>query len=136
MERPLGVTFLATLILMVATAYLGRAAASGWGLEGSLRGEPWWFNAIAVVARFGLGLLYGLIGVGLWRLRDWARGTFILLTVVGLTSAAFMLLLKYLAPGLGLWTPPLWISILLFAYSGLVIYYLMRTSVVRAFAAQ
>jgi hypothetical protein len=136
MKRPLGVTILAIIILILAIAYMGRAVTSDLGLEGSMRGEPWWFKSIPVAGRFGLGLLYGLIGVGLWWLRNWARGAFILLTVVGLTSTTLILFLKSLIPGSGLWTPPVWILILLFAYCGLVIYYFMRADVKRVFAAK
>jgi hypothetical protein len=138
MKRPVGVTIFAVLLMAAAVAHISLGTITAWdkGLEYRIRGEPPWVSAIPVVARIALGLIYGLIGAGLWNLRRWARGAFLLWTMSGATVAVVMLILSRAVPRLGLWTPPLWIWILILVYAGMIFYYFMRTDVKRAFGIQ
>ena len=100
MRRPLGVTILAVLTLIAAIAEWVWAATSGWGIERFMGGESWWISLIGPLARALLGLLYGLIGIGLWRLRKWARGAVIAISSLAIGGVVFNAIL---GQSLSLW---------------------------------
>jgi uncharacterized membrane protein (DUF2068 family) len=132
------VTILAVIYVAAAVSEVCLATASAWdkGFEDRIPGEAPWINMICVVARIAFAFIYGLIAVGLWRLRKWARGVLVVLMTSGITIAVVMVALTRLVPELGLWTPPLWGVILLLVCSAFVIYYLMRADVKHAFGIQ
>ena len=89
MRRPLGVTILAILALTAAVVELASAMTLSWGTERGTRGEAWWITAIAPLAHVLRGMLYGLVGIGLWRLRKWARGAVIAISSLAIGGVVF-----------------------------------------------
>lgn len=131
MKRPLGVTILAVLALVAAVAELAWATTLGWGGERGIPGEAWWITAIAPLARVLLGLLYAFIGIGLWRLRRWARGVVIVLSALAIGSAAFSVVWGRQLTGF--WVP-LWLLLPVGAIYALCLGYMFTGKVRQAFS--
>lgn len=138
MKRPVGVTIFAMLLMVAAILSVTLATITAWdkGFRHGIPGEPAWIGVIPVVARIALGLIYGLIGRGLWNLRRWARGVLLLYTISGVIVAVAMLIISRIVPQMALWTPPLWGWILFAGYPGLVVYYFMKREIKHAFGIQ
>lgn len=98
MERPLGVTILAVLNFVVAAVMVGAAAAL------LVRGAAILQATITqrVLGQMGAGGLWLMIatsvvlalimGIGLWRLKDWGRLLMLIFCIFGLITGALMLL--------------------------------------------
>ena len=92
MQRPTGVTILAVLAFMGAglLVLLGLAIFMGGAMLSSMSAYPR-FGAIAggIIAVFFLvfAVLDAVIGVGLWKLQNWARVLTIVLTGLGLLGS-------------------------------------------------
>lgn len=98
MERPLGVTVLAVLNFMVAAVMAGAAAAL------LARGAAIMHSPITqrVMAQMGAAGLWTMIatsivlalimGVGLWRLKDWGRLLMMIFCIFGLITGGLLLL--------------------------------------------
>ncbi len=89
MSRPTGVTILAILTLLGAVSEMVWAIAMGWRTERGNFGQALWISWIGPSARLLLGLLYGLVGIGLWKLRNWARHVVIVLSAIAIAAVAF-----------------------------------------------
>ncbi len=97
MERPLGVTILAVLNFVVAAVMVGAGAAF------LARGATVLRAAVTqrVLGQMGAGGLWLMIatsavlalimGVGLWRLKDWGRLLMLIFCIFGLITGALML---------------------------------------------
>lgn len=105
MPRPLGVTILAIcyVLLTLLAAVLGLTAILGAGFIAEIIAESEDMGSLgsaaattigAVLAVFFLGLavLCGFIAYGMWNLRNWARITAIVLSVIGAVFAVLALL--------------------------------------------
>jgi hypothetical protein len=113
MDRPLGIMIIALLVLINGIVALLEAV---FAFAASL---PLFPATLALL--FGLALLY--LAYGIWALRSWAW--FATLLIVGL-NAAFALVLAVTAPGaLG--------PIITLILAGVIIFYLTRQDVRRAF---
>ena len=131
MRRPLGVTILAVLALTAAVAELVWAITLGWGAERGIRGEALWITAIAPLARVLLGLLYGLIGIGLWRLCGWARRVVIAWSALAIGAIAFSVVWGRRPTGFSL---ALWVLLAVAGYCALCLGYMFTRKVKQAFS--
>jgi len=100
MERPIGVTILAVLefisagfilllglLLTVGLSALGAMGRGGEG--GSVLGMLAALGAAAGVLVMILAIIPLVIGIGLWKLKNWARIVVIVFSVLGLVSNLF-----------------------------------------------
>lgn len=100
MERPIGVTILAVLefisagfilllglLLTVGLSALGAMGRGGEG--GSILGVLAALGAAAGVLVMILAVIPLAIGIGLWKLKNWARIVVIVFSVLGLVSNLF-----------------------------------------------
>ena len=105
MQRPDGVTILAVLAFIGAglcavagLGLLGLAAFARAGALSRLSAYPQLAivagigSAVLGIVCIGVGVLEAVIGVGLWRLQNWARVLTIVLCILALISAGFTLL--------------------------------------------
>ncbi len=140
MARPTGVTILAVLsflgaILMVigaavmfllgSSAGLAAMAGRGGGMGGPLAA----MGAFAGVACLILAVLYVVNGVGLWKLRGWARLLTILLVALGIIFG-LLGIVRAMAPmmiGLIIW------ELVLIAIDVWIVIYLFKPHVKAAF---
>ncbi len=99
MQRPTGVTILAVLDFLAAGACLLLAVAFGlgFGLLGSIAGGGEGGSDAGMAVLMGLGALAGVVfvvaalislvvGVGLWKLKNWARILTIVFSILGVLS--------------------------------------------------
>ncbi|MGA3295017.1 MAG: DUF2127 domain-containing protein [Candidatus Acidiferrales bacterium] len=139
MERPTGVTILAVLgfigagllvllalgCLLMGGVILARMARGPMGMIGGI--------GIAFVAVFCLifAALYVVIGVGLWKLQNWARILTIVLVGLGLVIQALGLLgaLAHFHPILFVWRA------IFVAIDVWIVVYLLKPHVKQAFGA-
>ena len=139
MERPTGVTILAVLafigagllvfaalgLLMMGGVILSRMAATPIGMMGGV--------GVAFVSVFFLAIavLYVVVGVGLWKLLNWAR--ILTIVLVGLSTIIHILgvlgALVHFHPLLFVWRA---IVLALFVW---IIVYLLKPDVKQAFGA-
>lgn len=141
MERPTGVTVLAILNFLGAACMVmvGLLFMLGLGLAGLGAGQQ---SAGGMAFLMGLGAIAGVIflifaviaivvGIGLWRLRNWARILTIILAAISLLP---------LLPGLMLSMLSLEIFSMMFqlafaGFYGWIIWYMVQPQVKRAFGA-
>ncbi|HZQ92109.1 MAG TPA: hypothetical protein VFA60_09980 [Terriglobales bacterium] len=135
MNRPLGITLLAVLNfasaavqiaagVLVFTGRVSNAITVGTGLDWFLHGP------LAGLAVLLLALIQLLIGIGLWRLRNWARR--LLVVILGLNCAGLVVAL--FAAGRLHDSVALIAVALRLAISALLLWYLLSPPVARAFA--
>ncbi len=103
-QRPLGVTILAALAVTAALGEIAWALTRGSGTDRGISGESWWIGAIAPLARALLGLLYFAVGIGLWKLRRWARGVVIGWSVLAMGAVLIII-------GTNLWPTEIMVSL-------------------------
>ena len=143
MKRPTGVTILASFSLLAAVAFILCAfgfLAGGKAVQDALEGheEALGIGAIQVetlvpiigVTALVLAALHGLVGYGLWGLRNWAR--ILTLVVMGLGTlgqvfAVFGSLIHFEVLAI-LWNG-FWLAI-----DGLIIWYMLQPGVSAAFS--
>ncbi len=132
MKHPLGVTILAVLGLTTGLAEIVWAMTLGWGTDRGIRQEVSWITAIAPIARLLLGLVYALIGIGLWRLRRWARGVVILLSALAIGTMAIAVVW---AGRLNGFSPLMWLMLPVAGFYVLCLSYMFTRNVRQAFSA-
>jgi hypothetical protein len=125
MKRPIGVSIVAGLAFACAIVEMAWAVLD-WSTERSLRGYASWMTAIIRLQ----GSLYGLIGIGLWKLRSWARCAVIVLSALGVASIAFSILFGILT---GFWGPS-WILASVAVLYALCLGYMFTRKVKQAFS--
>lgn len=144
MERPLGVTILACLMYLGALAMtaLGVVLMVGMGLIGAAVGgtEATGSGAgMAMLASLGLigGIvclifagLHGAIGMGLWKLKNWARVTTLVLTGIGVLINSLGLLAALMAMEI---FSIMWVGVQL-GLGVWIVMYLMKPETKQAFA--
>jgi uncharacterized membrane protein (DUF2068 family) len=139
MERPAGVTILAVLafigaglsvlaalgFLMMGGVMLSRMSATPLGMMGSVG------VAIVAVFLFVVGVLYVVMGVGFWKLQNWARILAIVLTGLGAIFQALGVLgaLAHFHPFLFIWRA------IFVAIDVWIVVYLLKPNVKQAFGA-
>ena len=137
MQRPTGVTILAILcflgaaLLVIASLaffMMGGALLSGGGGMGAMVAG---LGAIGGVVMLLFAALYVAVGVGLWKLLNWARILAIVLVAIGLVFVVLGLLgsFAHFAIGRVLWNV-IWAAIDVW-----IITYLIRPNVRQAFSA-
>jgi hypothetical protein len=137
MERPAGVTVLATLYIVGASWGVIQISLSALGVEwlGTLHediSEPIWIRVAPAVARLMLAGLSLILGVGLIRLRRWARRFFIIwcLTCMAISIALPIVLSLWSRR----WDPSFFeIPPFVAAYFLVCLWYMSTTRVRRAF---
>lgn len=139
MERPTGVTVLAILSFIGAGLTVLAALAfmmSGAALSQMTGGGPGaamlaGLGAIGGVFILGFAVLYVVVGIGLWMLRNWGRLLMMILAGVGLVFGAIGLLtalMHFRMMGL------VW-NVVVCAVDLLIITYLLKPHVKMAFGA-
>jgi hypothetical protein len=145
MGRPVGVTILAILYYLGAlfcilgalgsfvgggyVATLISQQSSGGGGAGFLAGA----GAVMLgVSCLVAGAIDGLLGWGLWKLKNWARIITIIFAVIGAAFQLFGLLAVFAHFNV----MSLVFTLLFLAISGLIIWYLLQASVSAAFRGQ
>jgi multiple sugar transport system permease protein len=119
LKRPLDVTIIGILLWIASAAHLLLAIVPH---------PSRWTAAVRLV----LSLIFALTGIGIWRLRNWARIVLILLLVLN-AAGSLVALLAYALPQHDY---PLAIFLFLqFSISAFLIYYLNRRRVQQAFAS-
>ena len=91
MKRPAGVTFIAVLNIVVGVAWFILFGVVSAGLVKELtKGHPWGVKFDAFLATWSLlwAAMFLAIGIGLWRLRRWAR--FLSMGLAALISVGFV----------------------------------------------
>ncbi|HEV2962468.1 MAG TPA: hypothetical protein VG649_11625, partial [Candidatus Angelobacter sp.] len=118
-QRPPSITIISILLWIASIAHLLLAIVPHLG-------------RLAAAVRLLLALVFALTGIGLWKLRNWARVVLILLLVLN-AAGSLVALLAYAVPQ----HDHSLAAILLpqFAISAFVIYYLNRRSTQQAFAS-
>jgi len=142
MERPTGVTVLAVLNFLGAggCALAGLAFMVGLGIGGAAVASTKGAGAGALLA--GLGAVGGVvllvcaaigvvIGIGLWKLRGWARTVTIVLSIIALVMAVpsfFFSILSFRVV-------QLFFLFIRAGISALIVWYMFRPHVKQAFGA-
>jgi multiple sugar transport system permease protein len=119
LKRPLDVTIIGILLWIASAAHLLLAIVPH---------PSRWTAAVRLI----LALIFALTGIGIWRLRNWARVVLILLLVLN-AAGSLVALLAYALPQHDY---PLAVFLFLqFSISAFLIYYLNRRRVQQAFAS-
>ena len=145
MNRPTGVTVLAVLqfigagfcvigglLMMVGgtflAAILGRATASGEGST-AMAGMGALIGVVGGVFCLVLAVLYGVVGWGLWGLKNWARIVTIVLAAIGALFQVMGMVgsMLHFRIGTMIWHL-IWIGV-----NGLIVWYLVQPQVKSAF---
>lgn len=129
MKRPLGVTMTACLAFFSAAGEV--VGAVNWANAHGIRWDIFGIDSVMVYTMALVGLLFGLIGTGLWKLRNWARRGFIALSVVVLAGTVSNLLLGRITGGWG----PLWPLMVVAGIYALALAYMFTRNVKQAFLA-
>jgi hypothetical protein len=138
MQRPIGVTILAILCFLMTAVMLlaGLGLGLGMGLVGMSPDVGGGMGAMLA----GLGIagavffliiavLYGLMGWGLWTLKNWARIIALVFAVLGLCFGVLGLLGSLLA----MEVISLFLQLVSVGINGLITWYLLQPHVKRAF---
>ncbi len=144
MKRPLGVGLLAVLaiasgvsgilyglgLFFVDFVLLGRQPP-GREIFALTRPTAWVWAVETAGVPCGLGIIYAAVGIGLWKLRRWARGAAILLLILNIAVLA--------ALATSLWTlsgfwEDLWLLLAIAGFHGLCLGYMFMGEVKRAFS--
>jgi len=143
MGRPVGVTILAILDFIGAVFCIlgGIGMIAGGGLMASIMSQQQaqgagagagflaGLGALAAVVFLVLAAIYVLLGVGLWKLKNWARIITVVLTALGVISTLFGLI--------GLFAHfvafAFVVNVIVLAIEALIIWYLLRADVKAAF---
>lgn len=138
MERPTGVTVLAILNFLGAACMVmvGLLFMLGLGLAGLGAGQQ---SAGGMAFLMGLGAVAGVIfliiaivvGIGLWRLRNWARILTIILAAISLVPLLPGLMFSMLS----LEIFSMMVQLVFAGFYGWIIWYMVRPHVKRAFGA-
>ncbi len=141
MERPTGVTVLAILafigavfaVLGALLMFVGGAALTALGGRGTMGLAMLGGMGAAVAGVFCLflGVVYGVVGYGLWTLQNWGRVIALVLIAIGLVFAALGVLtsLVHFRIGILLW------QLIVGAIDVWIITYLLKPHVKQAFGA-
>jgi len=142
MERPTGVTILAVLEFLGAGLFIliGLLFLVGFGLLGGAAGQAGEGGGMAVL--MGLGAVAGVVflvlaliplavGIGLWKLRNWARILVIVFSILGVLSnlagAAIPLMTGDPVSAVS--------SVIGLGVNGLILWYMFQPHVKQAFGA-
>ena len=143
MNRPVGVTILA-ILMIIGAAFLilgGIGMMLGGGMmatimsqqqaQGSAAGAGVLagLGAAAGVVMLVFAVLYLLVGIGLWKLKNWARLVTVILTVIGVVFQLFSLVTLLLHFNIFALVVP----VVVLAIEALIIWYLLRADVKAAF---
>jgi len=136
MKRPFGVAVLA--VVGILSGVYGFASGlllvrRSWALmEILVPNEPRTWGVLAVGLPCVLGIIYTVTGIGLWRLRKWARGVVILWAILAIGTAVLNVILKTFNPDR--WVPPLWLLLPVVGFYGLCLAYMFTRKVKQAFS--
>lgn len=141
-KRPIGVTFLALAFLWIGfcgtiafplIAFTATWHELGMSLFGARLATAGWFRAISGVLGwlwFFAYIAYAVIGFGLWKLKNWARKSVLVITALGIFGSLLCAII---------FVRPFSMSIavvgIAFFYCGWLAYYLFRPRVRYAFGA-
>jgi peptidoglycan/LPS O-acetylase OafA/YrhL len=131
MKRPRGVTLLAGLALLAAVAQIVWAIGSGWFIHQATADEGAWTTTLGQLGRVLMGLIYGLIGFGLWNLRRWARRVAIGWSALAIVVITFEIFFGQQLTGFSV---ALWILLPVAGFYALCIAYMFNEKVKQAFA--
>jgi len=136
-KRPVGVTILTVYWILSGAASFGQGLRMIWDvvLAGdALPGErSWWGLVLLLVNVFPCVMgVFGLaIGLGLWKLRRWARRLVIVLSGLGVGSVALTFVLRQVTDR---WVPPLWLWLPMAAFYFLCLIYMFSHDAKQAFS--
>jgi hypothetical protein len=142
MQRPTGVTVIAILqflgagvlllgglVFMLGMGAIGALMAQRGNASGLSMGMLAGMGAVIGVVMIVFAVLYGVVGYGMWNLKNWARIVTLVFTVLGAMIQLFGLLSSLLHFHIfALIWGSFWLGI-----HGLVIWYLLQPNVVQAF---
>src|SRR5215468_3422012 len=143
MNRPVGVTIIAILVLigaafcilggigmmfgggMLATIMSQQQAQGSAAGAGVLAG----LGAVGGIVMLVIAVLYLLVGIGLWKLKNWARLVTVILTAIGAVFQLFILVTLLLHFNIF----SVMVTAVVLAIQALIIWYLLRADVKAAF---
>jgi hypothetical protein len=143
MNRPVGVTILAILVLigaafcvlggigmmlgggMMATILSQQQAQGSAAGAGVLAG----LGAVGGIVMLVIAVLYLLVGIGLWKLKNWARLVTVVLTAIGVVFQLFSLVTLLLHFNIF----SVMVTVVVLAIQAVIIWYLLRADVKAAF---
>jgi hypothetical protein len=139
MERPVGVTVIAVLgfvgafLLLFAAfgMFLGGAILSSLANRPGLGAVAGVGGAIVGVVFLGIAAAYLVLGIGLWRLQNWARICTLILVTLGLIFNALGLLRSFLHLHLVVF----FFQAIIIAVDVWIVVYLSKSQVKQAFGA-
>jgi hypothetical protein len=130
MDRPTGVTILAVLNFIGAAILIivGLLFMLGIGMAGGAVDSAGGMGVLVTLGAVGgvilivLGVIAGVIGIGLWKLANWARIVTIVCAVIGILGAV-----------VGMIGGNIFSNLITLAIDGVILWYLFQSNVKEAF---
>jgi len=137
MRRPVGVTILALLAMLCGAPGFVWVLYLIWRVvyprEEAVPFQLTLFSLLMYAIPFTWCVIYFVVGLGLWRLRKWARRLVIYLSALGIGFVAFSFIQKQFDSDFSM--PPLWLLLAQVGFYGLCLGYMFTGDVKRAFSA-
>jgi len=134
MKRPLGVKILAVFCVISGLCGTAAGAVEAWRtVARSVELDLFaWVILLVWAVNSILGAMWIVIGVGLWKLRKWARRLVIVLSALAIGTVSVSLILKHFNPDS--WMPAPWYLLLVGSPYSLFLIYMFSRDVKRAFS--